>query len=143
MGVRDTPTMAELLKERYTGHGITIYPDAAGQATSSKNSSESDHAILRQYGFRLVVGGVNPSIKDRLSSCNAMILNSKDERRLMVNTLKCPHLTEALEQQVYDDFGMPDKKSGLDHVTDAFGYFLVKKYPITKPITSLKLGFAR
>ena len=89
------------------------------------------------------MGGVNPSIKDRLSACNAMILNSKDERRLMVNTIKCPHLTEALEQQVYDDFGMPDKKSGLDHVTDAFGYFLVKKYPITKPITSLKLGFAR
>src|SRR5690606_12027676 len=110
VGARDTPTMAQLIKERYPFHQITIFPDAAGQATSSKNSSESDHAILRASGFKLEVNGTNPAIKDRLNAVNAAICNSKGERLLMVNTNKCPRATEALEQQVYDDFGMPDKK---------------------------------
>src|SRR5690606_32222117 len=73
VGARDTPTMAQLIKERYPFHQITIFPDAAGQATSSKNSSESDHAILRQYGFKLEVNGTNPAIKDRLNAVNAAI----------------------------------------------------------------------
>ena len=115
VGVRDTPTMAVLLKERYPNHKICIYPDAAGQATSSKNSSESDHAILRQHGFTLYVNGTNPAIKDRLNAMNSLVLNSQGERRYYVNPLRCPELTGALEQQVYDKFGMPDKTSGLDH----------------------------
>ncbi|WP_269915515.1 phage terminase large subunit family protein [Acinetobacter sp. HY1485] len=142
-GVRDTPTMAQLLKERFPDHKIKIYPDAAGQATSSKNSSESDHTILRQAGFELVVNGTNPAIKDRLNACNAMILNAQGERRIYINTDKCPNLTEALEQQAYDKHGMPDKEGGFDHVNDAFGYFIVKRFPIIKPLTSLKIGFAR
>lgn len=136
---RDTPTMAAIIKDRYPDHHITIYPDAAGQATSSKNSSESDHVILRQHGFSLVVDGTNPAIKDRLNACNAMILNSNGERRLFVNTNKCPHLTEALEQQAYDKSGMPDKEGGFDHVLDAFGYYIVKRYPIVKPVGMLEI----
>lgn len=132
VGVRDTPTMCTLLKERFPFHTITIFPDAAGQATSSKNASESDHAILKQAGFNLEVNGSNPAIKDRINAVNAAILNSKGRRLLLVNTNKCPRATEALEQQIYDDFGMPDKKSGLDHVSDALGYFLVKRFPIIK-----------
>lgn len=144
VGVRDTPTMAQLLIERFPLHEMTVIPDAAGQAKSSKNSSESDHQILRDKGFRVEVNGTNPAIKDRINSVNALILNGDGERTLKVNTNKCPRLTETLEQQVYDDFGMPDKKSGLDHVGDAGGYPLVKRFPIIKPIVSLKgIGFAR
>ena len=138
VGVRDTPTMAVLLKERYPNHKICIYPDAAGQATSSKNSSQSDHAILRQHGFTLYVNGTNPAIKDRLNAMNSLILNSQGERRYYVNPLRCPEYTAALEQQVYDKFGMPDKASGVDHVNDAGGYFIAYKYPVIKPVTRLR-----
>ncbi|MFV5406917.1 terminase, partial [Acinetobacter sp. 228] len=48
--------------------------------------------------------------------------------------------TETFEQQVYDDFGMPDKKSGLDHVGDAGGYPLAKRFPIIRPARSLDIG---
>lgn len=138
VGVRDTPTMAVLLKERYPNHQIVIYPDAAGQATSSKNSSESDHSILRQTGFKVLVNGTNPAIKDRLNATNSMILNGQGERKYFVNPLRCPELVSALEQQIYDKFGMPDKASGVDHVLDAMGYFISYKYPITKPVTKLR-----
>lgn len=141
VGVRDTPAMAELIKERFGRHKVIIYPDAAGQATSSKNSSESDHSILKQAGFSVYVSGSNPRIKDRVNAVNALILNDKGERRLLVNTDKCPNVTEALEQQIYDKFGKPDKMAGVDHVSDALGYFLSHKYPITKPATNLKITF--
>lgn len=136
-GVRDTPAMVELLKERYAEHGVIIYPDAAGQATSSKSSSVSDHSILRDAGFKIYANSTNPAIKDRLNAMNAMICNSEGLRRYKVNTNKCPNYTECLEQQIFDDSGMPDKKSGHDHLNDAGGYFISYKYPIVKPIHDL------
>jgi len=139
-GVRDTPTMAKLIKARFGDeHKIIIYPDASGQNTSSKNSSESDHTILREAGFSVYVNSTNPAIKDRVNAFNAMILNSKGERRYRINTHKCPDLTEGLEQQIYDKFGMPDKTAGVDHVNDAQGYFISHTYPIVKPVTNTSM----
>ncbi len=131
--VRDTPAMAELIKERFPNHKIKIYPDAAGQSTSSKGASVSDHSILKAAGFEIVVDSTNPSIKDRINAMNAQICNGKGERSLLVNTDKCPEYTDALEQQAYDKNGMPDKEGGFDHVNDAGGYFIAKRFPIVKP----------
>lgn len=128
--VRDTPSMVELLRTRYAGHSLVIYPDASGQNTSSKNASESDLSILRAAGFQVRVNSSNPAVKDRVASMNAMILNDKGERRYKVNTRHCPVYTEALEQQAYDANGEPDKKSDHDHPNDAGGYFIVNQYPV-------------
>jgi hypothetical protein len=132
--VRDTPTMARMLKERYRekGHEIVIYPDASGQNTSSKNASESDLTILRNAGFTVQVNSSNPAVKDRVNSVDAMTLNAEGKRRWLVNTDQCPTLTEAQEQQAWGDDGEPDKKTGHDHPNDAAGYFLVKRWPIVK-----------
>lgn len=132
--VRDTPTMARMLKERYRdkGHQVVIYPDASGRNTSSKSASESDLSILQQAGFQVIVDSANPAVKDRVNAVNALILNDKGERRWLVNTSNCPTLTESLEQQAYDKNGEPDKETGHDHPNDAVGYFLVKRWPIVK-----------
>lgn len=132
--VRDTPTMARMLAERFKdkNHAVTIYPDASGQNTSSKNASESDLSILRQAGFTVRVGNSNPSVRDRVNAVNALILNDKGERRWLVNTDACPVLTEALEQQAYDKNGEPDKTTGHDHPVDAQGYFIVNRWPIVR-----------
>lgn len=132
--VRDTPSMAALLKERYLDqhHAVTIYPDASGQNTSSKNASESDLSILRQAGFTISVNSQNPAVKDRVNAVDAMTLNAKGERRWLVNTNACPALTEAQEQQAWGTNGEPDKTTGHDHPNDAQGYFLVKRFPIQR-----------
>ncbi|VEB42974.1 Uncharacterized conserved protein [Chromobacterium violaceum] len=132
--VRDTPEMARMISERWkrTGHAITVYPDASGQNTSSKSASESDLSILRQAGFTISVGSANPAVKDRVLATNAMLLNANGERRLKVNTRRCPKFTEGLEQQAYDANGEPDKKSGVDHVNDAGTYPIVRLWPIAK-----------
>lgn len=130
--VRDTPIMAKMLQERFKdkGHAVTIYPDASGQNTSSKNASESDLSILKQAGFTVRVDSRNPAVRDRVNAMNAMLLNDKGERRWKINTDRCPTLTEALEQQAYDKNGEPDKATGHDHPVDAQGYFIVHRYPI-------------
>lgn len=132
--VRDTPAMAQLLIERYKskGHPVQIFPDASGQNSSSKNASESDLSILKGAGLSVRVNSTNPAIQDRVNAVNALILNGNGERRLKVNTNRCPELTDALEQQAYDKNGMPDKSSGIDHVVDAGGYPLAFLFPIVK-----------
>ncbi|MHA3062519.1 terminase large subunit domain-containing protein [Acinetobacter sp. ANC 4641] len=136
VGVRDTPAMAELIKERYQsiGHHITVYPDASGQNTTSKSASISDLSILQQAGFTIKANSVNPRVKDRVNAVNAMICNANGERRFKVNTHKCPTLTECMEQQAYDKFGEPDKSTGHDHANDAMGYPIAFLYPVNKPI---------
>lgn len=136
--VRDTPTMARVLKERFGGHQITVYPDASGQNTSSKNASESDLAILRQSGLSIRVDQSNPAVRDRVNAMNALILNDLGERSMKVNTDRCPVLTEALEQQAYDESGEPDKSTGHDHPNDAQGYFVMQRYPIRKRIATVR-----
>lgn len=135
---RDTPAMAELFLERYKrrGHAVQIFPDASGQNASSKNASESDLSILKKAGLTVRVNGTNPAIMDRVNAVNALILNGQGERRLKVNTNRCPQLTDAMEQQAYDKNGMPDKSSGVDHVLDAAGYPLAFLYPIKRTVTS-------
>lgn len=128
--MRDTPELIERLQQRFQGHSIAVYPDASGQNTSSKNASESDLSLLRKAGFTVVVDSTNPAVKDRINAVNSMLLNSYGERRLLINIDQCPKLTQCLERQVYTDKGDPDKAGGFDHMNDAAGYFIAKRYPI-------------
>lgn len=131
-GLRDTPAMIDAIKERYPLNHISVYPDASGKAAKSVNASLSDIQLLREAGFTVIVDSANPKVKDRVMAMNGVILNGLGERKLLVNTKKCPVLTECLEQQVYDKNGEPDKTEGKDHATDAAGYFIHKHFPIIK-----------
>jgi hypothetical protein len=134
VGVLDTPSMIEALREKYVRDGrkadqITIYPDAAGGSRDTRNASSSDLALLRNAGFRVLAPPSNPPIRDRVVSVNAMICNGKGERRWKVNPKTCPRLVQDMEQQAYDANGMPDKSAGNDHGPDALGYFMHSKFP--------------
>jgi hypothetical protein len=135
--VFDTPAIIEKINERYAGHKITVYPDASGDNRKTSNASESDIALLKKGGFKVVVNSANPAVKDRINSKNAMLCNTYGDRRLLVNTKKCPKYTQALERQVWDEKSQPDKTAGFDHPNDAGGYFIVKTYPIVKRTTTV------
>ncbi len=136
VSVFDTPAMIKVIQDKYDGHQINIYPDASGDNRKSSNASETDIALLKKAGFRVIVDSKNPSVKDRINSMNAMFCNTYGERRYLVNTNKCPTYTQSLERQIWDDKGEPDKKSGFDHTNDGGGYFITKLFPIQ----SRKLG---
>ena len=138
----DTPAMIAALLERFPGHKITVYPDASGKNRKSVNGSESDHSLLKQAGFTVRVNPANPMVRDRVLAVNAMFLNGDGVRRLKINTDKCPVTTQVLEQQAYNEHGEPNK-DGTEDPADAFGYFVVHRFPIIKPATSINMGFAR
>ena len=134
--VFDTPAMIALIKDKYRGHSVMVYPDASGGSRRSVMASESDLSLLKAAGFRVCVNSVNPAVKDRVLSVNAM-LNKDGKRRYKVNPQTCPHLVESLEKQAYDKNGEPDKTAGFDHVIDATGYFISYKFPIVKRIATV------
>lgn len=139
-GLLDTPAMIAAIKARYVGHSIMIYPDASGSNRRSNNASESDIALLRQAHFTIMSNPANPAVKDRVLAVNRLI-HCEGERRLKVNVDRCPMLVEALEKQAYDKNGEPDKTAGLDHATDAAGYFLHYRFPIlSRNITPIRIG---
>ncbi|WGS53566.1 terminase large subunit [Paraburkholderia sp. D15] len=131
-GVRDTPTLAQMLTERFAGHHISVYPDASGQGHKSINASLSDLQILRDHGFTVCAHPTNPAVRDRVNSVNGLVLSGTGHRALQVNTQLAPVLTECLEQQVYDKNGEPDKTAGKDHCPDALGYFITYRWPVVR-----------
>lgn len=127
----DTMEVAKSLKERYPKNKIIVYPDASG-AQRSTNASRSDIQILRDEGFIIEASASNPPVRDRINAVNGLLANN----RLFVNVKACPLGVTALEQQAYDKNGDPEKFSGaatVDDHNDAFGYFIVRKFPLHKP----------
>jgi len=125
--VYDTEAMIRVIKDRYPGHSIVVYPDASGSNRST--SGLSDIRLLMQERWTIRAPGKNPFIRDRVNAMNLVFLTNKGEVRYFVNTYNCPEYTAALEQIPYKN-GEPDKQSGLDHITDAGGYFI---YMVSRP----------
>ncbi len=120
-GVYDTAEMIGLIKQRYNGHSVVIYPDASGKNRST--SGKSDIRLLREARFTIKSPSKNPFVRDRVNAMNNVFLDNKGQRKYLVNVNNCPVYSEALEQQTYKN-GVPDKTSGFDHVCEAGGYFI-------------------
>ena len=125
--VFDTNEMIQVIKERYQGHSIVVYPDASGKNRST--SGKSDIRLLREARFTIRSLSKNPFVRDRVNAMNTAFLNNKGERNYLVNTNNCPVYSEALEQQTYKN-GVPDKTTGFDHICEGGGYFIFQQ---TKP----------
>lgn len=128
----DTPYVIKALQERYPSNNMIIYPDASGKNTSSKGASISDINMFKMAGFIVKAHDSNPRVKDRVNAVQKQF----EIGRLHINTKRCPETAKCIEQQPYDANGEPDKKSGLDHQADAFGYPIAYVFPIKRPVTA-------
>jgi len=81
--VFDTQAMIQKIDERYPDHDITIYRDASGDNRKSTNASETDIALPKKVGYKIVVDASNPAVKDRVNSMNAMLCITYDEHRYL------------------------------------------------------------
>lgn len=133
--VFDTPSMINVIKERWPNNRIIIYPDASGGSRKSVNASVSDIALLRQAGFEVRVRSTNPFVKDRILSVNKQF----EDGKLFINSKLCQTMASNFEQQAYDKNGEPDKKSGFDHQNDASGYPIAYEFPVIRPYQSAKI----
>ena len=135
--VLDTPSMVEVIKERFPDSTVIVYPDASGGSTNTTNASLSDLSLLRAH-FKVDAPKKNPFVKDRVISMNVAF----EKGLVKVNVEKCPEYTLCLEQQAYTDKGEPDKAAGHDHLPDAGGYFVNRRYPVInrKPMLAKVVG---
>lgn len=122
----DTEQMCALLKEKYQGHRVVVYPDATG-ASRKTSSGKSDHDIIREYGLILNSDTTNPAVRNRINTVNSKFHSGE----YLVNRHTCPEYSLALRRLKYKG-GMPDKASGYDHITDAGGYFITKDHSSKK-----------
>jgi hypothetical protein len=139
--VLDTPSMIDLIRKQYgewsgdrwrMHHRLTIYPDSTGGRRSSANASVSDLQLLKSAGFDISVDSVNPPVRDRIVSVNTLLCNSQQVRRYFVNDSLTPVYASCLEQQAYNDNGEPDKVNNLDHLPDASGYYIHRRFPVRR-----------
>ena len=138
-GVYDTPSMIDAIKVRYPNQTIRVYPDASGRSRKTVDASISDISLLESAGFAVYANRANPFVKDRIMAANTAF----DKGRLFVNDADCPNYARCLEQLAYDDNGVPDKKSNLDHLPDAGTYPIAFELPVVKPVADLRVRFAR
>ncbi len=111
------------------------FPDATGD-NDSANADVTSLGLISSHphNHRINAPKANPSVKASINAVNNLL--SKD--RLLVNTLQCPMLTEALESLGYDDKNKPEK-SDQHPAPDDFGdltrYICNRLYPVRRPTT--------
>lgn len=136
--VYDTENMIIELKARYPQKQITLYPDASGDNRTT-NSNKTDVDMLRDAGFYCLVPNGNGATSTRYNACNRRFMANN----ILINPKTARKTYEALQTHAYDENGKPEKfkehKGGaIDDYTDAFGYIIVRMYPITSPLQRIQ-----
>jgi hypothetical protein len=137
----NTEEMAREIRARYPEpRSISVYPDPSGNSRkTSAPAGQTDFAILRSFGMRVVAPKSAPPVVDRINEVNALAKTTDGKRRLFVNPSKCPRITESLESLPYKkDTSQPNESAKasdgtqLIHITDALGYLVHMEFPIVK-----------
>jgi len=141
-----TTEMSKEVISRLNGYGdksgsIEIYGDASGRHRDTRNNLTDYDIITREfaiYGGRLRRrwGTRNPPVTSRVNAVNAALRNARGDTRLYISD-KCEMLRKDLERVVWksgtSDIDKTTDKS-LTHASDAIGYFIHDKFPVSPPI---------
>ena len=128
----NTFEMMQELVFRYPQQRGVVHPDPSGAARKTSAAvGQTDHAIIGQAGWQVYSLKPYP-IVDRINSVNAMFENANRQRRLFIDR-KCKTLIRALDGLTFKaETHLPDKSTGLDHITDALGYLVMGVFPMLR-----------
>lgn len=132
----DTAEMCREIQQRYPGRKYIAYPDASGSQSRTSAGGLTDHIIIKNHGFELRVGSINPSVKDRIGSVNSVL--KKDNIRLTISP-KCVKVINGLRKHVYKEGTRQPEKDGahdFSHFNDAAGYLVNNLYPLKQNINT-------
>jgi hypothetical protein len=127
----NTNELSEEIRRRFGfNRKIHVYPDASGQRKQTSSGGFSDHIILNNAGFNVVVDSINPPISESIASVNALLCNTAHHRRLFVDN-NCRQIKESMLKYVYKEgTRVVDKDNGFDHMADCIRYVTQKLHPL-------------
>ena len=128
---QNTQDAIQRVNSAYPDAKKIAFPDASG-GNESANADVTSLGLMKQAGWTINAPKANPSVRGSINTVNNLL--SKD--RLLVNTDKCPMLTEALEALGYDDKGRPEKfddHPSWDDYGDCTRYIAHRLYPVRRP----------
>ena len=129
----DTQEASREVQMRYPRRKVICFPDSSGsQRRTSAIGGITDHIILKNAGFELRVGSVNPAVKDRIAAVNAVCKSANGITRLTIDP-KCSKIIEGLRKHQYKrGTRQPEKEGAQDfsHFNDALGYMINSLYAL-------------
>ena len=147
----NTQMVCNKLIEDWGGHEgrVYCYGDATGGSKGSAKVMGSDWELIKQslkpvFGDRLYfrVTRANPPERDRVNAVNARLENILGSVRVKIDAKRCKYLVKDLEGVVVVEGGSGelDKKDNpeLTHISDAFGYYIEREYPIKTRTTNVQ-----
>jgi hypothetical protein len=128
---------------------IWCFGDATGGAGGSAKVAGSDWELIAKtlrpkFGTRLhfSVPSGNPPERTRVNSMNTRIKSGDGTVRFMVNPAKAPHLVKDFEGVRVLEGGSgeidKDADSDLSHISDAAGYYVVRRFPVNDRGTTVQ-----
>lgn len=126
----NTEEMAAELRARYPNRRVIVCPDPSGKARkTSAPVGQTDFTILQRNGFEVRAPNAAPLVVDRINNAQAMYA-SGERRRIRIHP-RAQALITALSNLTYKEgTSQPDKKSGFDHICDAFDYLLWSEFNV-------------
>ena len=118
---------ARMLKQRFPDRELLAYPDPTGSARKTSAAGETDHGIIRKYGFKCISPRHPWAVKDKINATNWLCKNAAGQIRLFIHP-RCKHTIKALKNVTYkegaEDYVI-DKTAGIEHWTDGLGYLVL------------------
>jgi hypothetical protein len=139
----NTPAVCNRLIADWKDHkgSVLCYGDATGGARGTAQIHGSDWDLIKNtlrpvFGSRLKfrVDKANPKERVRVNAMNSRLMGADGTVKLRVDAAKAPMTVKDLEgvRLLAGGSGEIDKKVDpkLTHLTDALGYYVVKRHPV-------------
>jgi hypothetical protein len=125
--------MAEVLNDLYGENRRKIAcPDPTGKRKQTSGVGVSDHQILRKAGITVYAPEAPYNIADKIRAVNAALRTADGEVHTKINP-RCRELIKSFRTLGYaEGTRMPNKKLGVDHSFDAFGYLCLGRFNMNK-----------
>jgi len=125
---------------------VMIYGDPAGGSRGTSQDRGTDWDLIRGYlapvyGNRMVVSVAKgaPRVRTRLNAMNSRLMSAAELVRLRVDPVEAPETVKDFEGVRLDKDGGIDKSDDkLTHITDAIGYYVHRRWPLTSGKTRVR-----
>ena len=131
----NTDEMCMHLRNKFPDRAIVAYPDPTGSARKTSAAGETDHGIIRKYGYKVISPKHPWAVKDKINSTNWLVRTAHGDIKMFIHP-RCKNTIKALRNVTYkegsEDYVI-DKTANIEHWTDGLGYLVLGAFNQVKP----------